>query len=199
MCDVVNLIVAKETIVNENGYPEVDVNRMLIGSFKERIEGYGLTSDLLHLTFHGIPLKEAEKFEKIWEEFEEDPELEPYEFNSPNCPSCTIPRGTLYIYGKLKQPMTNDDIARAIGWVKTYVQHSYKMPDGTVIKQHKMLPYWDDDGGYMSAAWDGAFEPTTDADDALQALDHLIDSEKITEEEVCKMICDFIIKRKKQL
>ncbi len=158
---------------------------ILLKTFEGHIKGYGFMSDLSGDTHYGIPLKEAEKFEKIWEEFEEDPELELYEFNIRNCPPSSIPRGTLYIFGQLKKPITNDEIAKTIGWVKTYEPHS---------PYHKAVPYWDDDGAYMMGAWDGVFEPITDIDDAMYALEHLVNTEKITAMEICK----FIMERKEQ-
>lgn len=84
--------------------------------------------------------------------------------------------------------ITNDEVAKAMGWIKTYKEHS---------QSNKTTPYWDDDGGFMGSVW--SFKPTTEMYDAIDALTHLIDSEKITNTEVCKLICEFIMSRKEQL
>lgn len=162
-------------------------DKILIKTFEEHIKGYGFLSDLHGETHHGIPLEEAEKYETIWEEFVEDLELEPYQVDTLELPKIRIPRGTLYIYGKLKQPIINDAIAEAIGWKKEYNQHSI---------HHRTVPYWDQNGAYMSAVW--TFDPIGDMHEAMDALQHLIDSEQITNTEVCQLICEFIINRKKQ-
>ena len=62
--------------------------------YEDHIKGYGFLSDLFNNTFYGMSLEERNKYEKIWDEFEEDKSLTPHKFNN-----TTIPRGRLTIYG----------------------------------------------------------------------------------------------------
>ena len=74
---------------------------VLIKEIPEHIKGYGFMCDLAGTTYCGIPKEKLLQYEKVYNEFEEDPDLEPY-ICPPDLPTYSIPRGTLKIYGILK-------------------------------------------------------------------------------------------------
>lgn len=73
--------------------------------------------------------------------------------------------------------ITDKDIGEALGWTETYDQHS---------EYWKTVPYWDRDGGFECGC--DNFKPTTDVYDALDAIEHLINTDQITAIEICEMI-----------
>ena len=74
---------------------------VLIEEIKDHIKGYGFTSDISGTTYCGIPKEDLLQYEKVYCEFEEDPDLEPY-ICPKDLPTYSIPRGTLKVYGILK-------------------------------------------------------------------------------------------------
>jgi len=97
------------------------MSKVLLREYKEHIEGYGLVSDLKNDTCFGMTKGEIGQYARVWTEFEEDPSLPKYEVGSKVCglydiPYKTIPRGTLSVYGELKESLVidHDDDAMSI-------------------------------------------------------------------------------------
>jgi hypothetical protein len=75
--------------------------RELIIEYPDHIKGYGFLGDLLGETvMYGLSQEVVDKYEKVFCEFEEDPNIKPYRVDS-----LIIPKGKLKIYGvpKYKQ------------------------------------------------------------------------------------------------
>jgi len=84
--------------------------RVLLREFKEHIKGYGLTSDLKNGTYFGLTQGEVAQYKRVTLEFVEDPSLEKYKVGEmvPNLhqiPYIEIPRGTLSIYGEIRETL----------------------------------------------------------------------------------------------
>lgn len=76
----------------------MEEDKILIATHSYFIPSYGFITDLLGETVYGIPKEDANKYEKIWSEFEEITELEPHKIHG-----LKIPKGILKVYGVLKK------------------------------------------------------------------------------------------------
>jgi hypothetical protein len=76
----------------------------LIAEYPEHIKGYGFLSDLMGGTYrYGLQKDVYDMYDKVWCEFEEDSDLNPYE--PQGVPTKSIPRGTLKVFGEKKNTL----------------------------------------------------------------------------------------------
>jgi len=71
----------------------------LLATETNYIKGYGRISDLLGKTTYGLSFEEFNRYDKVWEEWEEDLSL-PHYILPPNFLTRSIPKGTMRVYGE---------------------------------------------------------------------------------------------------